>query len=181
MERAIKQGDRRLAIGLTAMALALGAALPAGASQHEGVIDATVTVADAPEACLLVEIDTLDFSTRALGQTAGSQNFQIDHCGSSPQDLYAIGTNASLSDGLTSWQLSDEFPLGSNEYALMARSPIFFEDESAWLSANAAKLITPTMRISAPYQLLLNMPPAGSDGAGQVASFQVIWIAVFSG
>lgn len=179
MERAIKQGDRRLAIGLTAMALALGAALPAGASQHEGVIDATVTVVDAPEACILLSTTALDFGELDFGDTTISSPYAVEKCAEAPQDLYVMGTDADL--GIASWQLADPTaaPLGVNEYALDAWSYAIGDDTI--LSASTANLLVSDMPESSSFDHRLLMPPIGSDGAGQVASFQIIWIAVLSG
>ncbi|MFP3881615.1 MAG: myxococcus cysteine-rich repeat containing protein [Actinomycetota bacterium] len=156
--------------------MSAAAAMPAVADE-QGVVNATVTVTAPAEACILVGVSSIDFGTLDFGDAAPGESYTIQKCAEASQDLFVQGTNATTTSGFA-WQLVDTLP-GVNEYRLEVFD-VAIGTESVFLSPDESRLVDAEMSDSLTVNHVLNMPAEGSDGAGETASFQIIWTAVLS-
>jgi len=165
------------------LALALGGVLAANAAPtlaaETGTVDAQVTVATP---CLVVSPPTVDFGTlpfsTQLSQGYSSQAVEIANCGSSAEQVYGRGTDATSAGG--TWALTadhDSCYSTVNEFNLKVRSPAGLNEY-----VGSSDLLLETVGaggIAAANELMLIMPCVGSDGIGEVMSFQAIFTATF--
>jgi photosystem II stability/assembly factor-like uncharacterized protein len=155
----------------------LAAALPAAAQEDGGTVTAEVTIAEADEACVLLSVATLDFGVLDFDDTAVSDPYTVSSCSTGSQQLFAAGTDATTAgaDPIV-WELVDDTgPPGLDRFAV----------DADLAGVGTASLITaPTLigtlgaNASADAGHQLVMPPAGSTGAGQTLSFDIVWTAV---
>lgn len=170
----------RLAAALL-LSLAMGALAVPAAADDEGVVDATVTVAEAAEACILLDGTNIDFGTLDFGDLVGVNGNGPSHglvsCSTAPQDLFVRGTDAASVEG-SLWSLTDT-PSGGgglpgvNEY---------FVGIPFWgLFSTEDKLVGPfPAGQQSTIFYALGMPAVGSAGAGETMNFRIIWTAVVS-
>jgi hypothetical protein len=177
---------RRRSVGIVAVVLAVGAALPAGASQHEGGVLATVTVGtgdpgDPDEACILLSTTELDFGTVNFGASAVGPAYEIDKCTEEAQDLWVLGSEIALTadhDLFFFWELTDETTTpGVNEFALTAYS--YAIDDSVLVDFWGKRLLS-DMPASSSFHHELFMPAIGSDGMGEVFEILIVWVGVLA-
>ena len=192
---------RRTAIGIGGLALAsayfvlsalpaIGASVlpPPGADTSTGSVSAKVTVA-AP--CLTVNPDSisfgsLGFSADDLNQTAGNATpfiHTVTSCAPSDQKLFVKGSDAFNESGTVKWTLRPANTCigtpNTNFYGLRA-------SENGALSGVYRDLQTTNLLVRAmtaseaiPMRALLWMPCAGSNGAGETMSMQIVYTATF--
>ena len=171
---------KRLGLGLAIAGLWATSAGPILAADN-GTVDAQVTVATP---CILVTPESVDFGTlpfsTAANLSAAPRAIEVTNCGSSAEQIFGRGTDAT-SDGQTIWALNgEEQPCfdGLNKYNLVARASDL--DPSVHLGTTDELVESVGGGATAEVdQLLLFMPCAGSDGIGQTVSFQAIFTATF--
>jgi alpha-tubulin suppressor-like RCC1 family protein len=151
-------------------------ATPASAS-----LTATVTVAEppeVPEACLLLSTATLDYGTLDLGASGTSPAYTVTSCSTAAQDLFSHATDAANADGSVTWALTAP-PRNEDEFSVDAN--LLDDTGSVWLTAAASPMGSLAAEAEADGRAhLLEMPPAGSQGAGETMSFDVVWTAVIA-
>jgi hypothetical protein len=177
---ATTQLRRRHVVVVAGLLAAASMAVPAAADGHGGTVPGTVTVAAAAEACLLVDATEVDFGTLEFGgsSTAPDEWYGVTSCSGATQDLLVAGTDATGDDG-AAWSLLPFLP-DTNAYYLrvyfvlqvgegfpLMTAPQQLETQ---LPANESGLVFHD----------LEMPTAGSDGAGQVMTFDIVWTAVLA-
>lgn len=180
---------RRLAALVLAMqAVVTTSAVPAFADGHQGTVTATVTVAEAPEACILLGVESIDFGVVGFGETQPMQSntYSISSCTDGSQDLLVRGTEATLSsDANTFWQLGETS--GINTFALSA--VVSDGDPNGQLNGPVSVLAdVNTLVVSGlsgqdvQADHTLTMPDVNSSAgtAGDQFSFQIIWTATLS-
>lgn len=169
---------------VTAVAVFSATSTPAFSADN-GTIDATVT--PATTACLTVNPSSHDFGAKPFMQPGGVASngdvlFTVTNCGTALQKLYGRGTDAHNAANSVTWTLQQGNPCGAgpNNYRLLLdHAP----EDAAWsgfavlLTKTDQQLLgggglpgTASIRINATVQ----MPCAGSGGAGQAMSFQYV-------
>jgi photosystem II stability/assembly factor-like uncharacterized protein len=167
----------RLWVATVATGSLLAGALPAVAQEDGGTLTAEVTIAEADEACLLLSVDTLDFGMLDFDDAASSDPYTVSSCSTGGQELYASGTDAT-GDGATpaGWSLgNDPDQRGVDQFAVDAALDGV---GTAWLATDPTLIGALAAGASAPAVHELVLPPAGSAGAGQTMSFDLLWTAV---
>lgn len=168
---------KRLALGLAIAGLWATSAGPILAADN-GTVDAQVTVATP---CVTINTPTIDFGTLPFSSEtlggSGQKVINYANCGDAAERIWAAGTNATGTSA--TWQLSNA--IGStcsvpvNNYRLLITDGAIAAvlstaaQELELLDAEANNFVTTT----------LDMPCLGSDGAGQVMSFQILITATF--
>jgi hypothetical protein len=171
-----------LACGLLATALLVP---PAVADEHVGTVTATVTVAEAAEACITVAVDSIDFGTLGLSATSEqTEPYAIDSCAAADQDILVAGTGAVSVDesSETTWALVEDVESEEdvNEYVVTFR-PEGFQGDAPRLTTEAQLAETlsgETDGFTVTHRLFT--PVEGSDGAGETMTFDIIWTAVLA-
>ena len=174
--RAIK----RLGLAITLAAVWAGPALPALAADS-GTVDAQVTVATP---CIIVSPPSLDYGTLPFS-TVGNQGYGaraivLTNCGSSQEQMFAHGTDATANN-TTIWtlQASEPCSAGLNEYFLRARDN---SNTGPFVALTTVDQVLETVGAgndALTNELQLVMPCVGSDGAGQAITFQAVFTATF--
>jgi len=170
---------RRAGLGLALVALWATSVTPILASDN-GTVDATVTVATP---CVTVSPSQLDFGTLPFSSLAfpGSANrpLQVHNCGSSGEQLFIRGTDATLA-GAAVWTLNAEAQPcygGLNEYTLIAGTGV--GTSTALTKVDQLAETVGADADAATNSLALYMPCAGSNGIGSTLAFQAIFTAAF--
>jgi hypothetical protein len=168
-----------LVAGLVAVALLVGASLPATAQQEGGTVIARVTVAD--QLCLLIDEgaldEGLDFGVLDFAGAATSEPYTLESCSTGPQELFGSGTDATSGGETTvSWTLID----GSGTRALdeFSVSAALDSGPAVWLSGGSVASVGTLGAAAiadASHELLT--PPVGSAGAGETFTFELTWTA----
>ena len=168
---------KRVGLGLALAGLWAMSASPMLAADN-GTVDAQVTVATP---CLIASPPSVDFGTVQFG-ASGSHAIQVTNCGYGSELVLARGTDAA-GDGGASWTLTnDTSPCGggSNNYRLqLSASTVPAGTPLALTTSNQSIGSVGSGSDSLVDTLRLVMPCAGSDGIGQVMSFQVMFTATF--
>lgn len=172
--------SQRAVITVLAAALWVASAAPLLAADN-GTVDAQVTVATP---CILVSPSTLDFGTLPF-TTLSNQGYapraiQIENCGTSQEQLFGRGTDATA-NAVTVWTLSDTEPCngGLNEYFLRARDNSNTGPFVALTTVDQPLEVVGSGNLALTNELQLVMPCAGSDGVGEVVTFQAVFTATF--
>lgn len=163
--------------GVTAIAAGASHSLAVGdvTTTSAGSLTATVTVAAPTEACLLLTASTLDFGTLDFGASATSPAYDLVSCSTEAQDLFAHASDATSEASL--WTLTAP-PRAEDQFSVDAAT---LEAAREWLTSDALPMGIIEAEATAPGQNhVLEMPPAGSSGAGETMSFDIIWTAVLS-
>lgn len=172
----------RFGLMLAAASLWAGAAAPIHAADN-GSVDAQVTVATP---CILVtppsvDFGTLPFSTQFTG-SGGVQSIHIENCGTSGEQLFGRGTDATRS-GTPVWSLAAVSPCSTtsnlNEYMLRAQDGDDLSTQVALTTTNQLLEQVAASATAATDRLALDMPCTGSDGIGDVITFEAIFTATF--
>jgi photosystem II stability/assembly factor-like uncharacterized protein len=167
---------RRPLVGSVAVVgLLLAGSVPA-VGQEGGSVPAQVTMEQAEEVCVLIGVAELDFGTLDFDASADSDQYTVESCSTADQELYAHATGAS-GDGVppAQWGLVDG--AGDRQIDEFAVDAELVEIGDSWLGAApvAVGMLPASASAQAGHQLV--MPPAGSAGAGQTFSFDIVWTA----
>jgi len=172
---------RRLAIGIALAMVWAGSALPALAAE-DGTVDAQVTVATP---CILAEPPSLDYGTLPFRSPTNpvqftNRNITLTNCGAGDERIFGRGTDATIG-GNPVWSLVPYSACagGLNEYSLRTvdnTNPLFPTSLSA---SNQQLDIVAAGNPSFVALLQLVMPCSGSDGVGQIVTFQAVFTATF--
>jgi hypothetical protein len=148
---------------------------------EDGAIDAQVTVATP---CIIVSPASLDYGTLPFSSAGnpgyGARAIQLQNCGSSAEQMFARGTDATIGDS-TVWALVNADPCtgAPNEYFLRARDN---SNTGPFVGLTTTNQVLETVGAgndALTNELQLVMPCVGSDGAGQIVTFQAIFTATF--
>lgn len=170
----------RLAVAVALATAWASSALPVLATDS-GAVDAQVTVATP---CIIVSPTTVDFGTlpftTPLAQGYAARSLQLENCGTSAEQLYVRGTDATLG-GNPVWSLvpSDPCSAGLNEYFLRARDNSNAGPFVGLTTTDQTLETVPAGSNALTNELQLVMPCTGSDGIGQTLTFQAIFTATF--
>jgi hypothetical protein len=173
---------RRFAIGVALATVWVGSALPALAAEN-GTVDAQVTVATP---CILVDPPSIDFGSLPFRSPTNpvisslSPLIQLTNCGAGPEQMFGRGTDATIG-GNPVWTLGPYGPCsgGLNEYSLRAVSDYDIAHPIALTTTDQVLDIAAGGNPFAVRRLDLVMPCTGSDGVGQIVTFQAIFTATF--
>jgi hypothetical protein len=171
---------RRFAIGVALATAWAGSALPALAADN-GAVDAQVTVATP---CIIVSPTALDYGTlpftTSANQGYGARLIQLQNCGTSQEQMYARGSNATIGAS-TVWTLVPADPCsgGLNEYFLRARDNSNTGPFVGLTTTNQVLESVGAGNNALTNELQLVMPCAGSNGVGQTVTFQAIFTSTF--
>jgi hypothetical protein len=169
----VKLSVRLLVAGVV---LALATSLPALA-QEAGTVTGEVTVQEAPEACILVSANHMDFGVLDFGQFELGPEYAVSSCASSEQHFLIRGTHAT--GPAATWFLQAP-PSDVNGYALDLHVSVDGGSLAYGWITTTNQLALPSIQPAAARRVdhALRMPTPGSDGAGTVMTFDVIWTAV---
>ena len=173
------------------LTLALAAAIAATASTAKALaasgatVNAKVTVA-AP--CLTVSPAALDFGTFRFPTSPtdvsggnASQQTILTNCGSGPESVFARATDAHSTTSAAAWQLIAISPwaqgAGPNMYNLALLE--FGRPFAFWLTTTDALWGTVAGSATSTISTSITMPRAGSDGAGETMTMQIVYTAAF--
>jgi len=170
---------RRFAIGVALATAWAGSAIPALAADN-GAVDAHVTVATP---CILVAPPSLDYGTLPFttptNQGYGARSIQLQNCGSSQEQLYARGTNATGTGATWALVPADPCSGGLNEYFLRARDNTNTGPFVALTTTNQVLETVGAGNAALTNELQLVMPCAGSNGIGVTMTFQATFTSSF--
>ena len=169
---------RTATLGLAAAGL-WGLAAAPGLAADNGTVDAQVTVATP---CIFIVTPWIDYGTvpfsTASGDSIAYQQVTHENCSEARERIWAAGTDAASVSA--TWELDNFGGSGAcaqplNTYGLRLLNTELLVD----LTETAVEIepLGPTASNWASAALL--MPCAGSDGAGQTMSFQIIFTATF--
>jgi photosystem II stability/assembly factor-like uncharacterized protein len=182
MSRCRSARTLRASVSVAMVGLLSVAGQPAVAQEppaDTGTITAEVTIAEAPdEVCVLLEVDALDLGVLDFGASATSAPYTVTSCSTGEQELLALASDAVTGEGGPSWTLVDGAgPRASDQFSVDAR---LRDIGTARLttSSRVVGTLAGEQAASATHELL--MPPAGSAGAGQTFTFDVVWTATLA-
>lgn len=164
-----------------ALTTALASSPITALAADSGTVDAQVTVATP---CIIVSPTAVDFGTLSFTTLAvqgySQRSIQLQNCGTSPEQVYVRGTDATLG-GSTVWSLvaADPCSGGLNEYFLRARDNSNTGPFVGLTTTDQALETVSAGSNALTNELQLVMPCTGSDGAGQTVTFQAIFTATF--
>jgi hypothetical protein len=173
---------RRLAATVATAVLAGGLASPTLAADSV-TVDAQVSLV-AP--CLTVSTTSVDFGPMLPEtETTSSLSFRpisYTNCSAASEQIYSHGTNATEGGGPAAWALSGanlQCPdFGLNRFRLF----LLTEAEGLGSTLTTVDQLVETVPAGADGvrdQLILRAPCQGSDGAGSIMSFSIIFTATF--
>ena len=156
----------------------------------EGSVEATVTVAEGPEACLLISTPSIDFEEAQLGDfRVPSDEYTVESCTEEDQELFIAGSDAESQDSDATWDLvgedvqdeTDRFGLR----LLIGTSTDFELDDAIDDQRRELGFATEATPVGiaegADAEVgggnLLYMPIEGSSGVGETMAFDVTWTA----
>ena len=173
-------------IALTAVVAALWAIPGATTFASQAGVNATVTVA-AP--CITVtpasvDFGTLGFSPDNAAPAAGYQSISYTNCGGASEQILGRGTDALGAGGSPTWTLDPKDGeicpgRGLNNYRLGVQSTLQPTLIVAFTTTDQAIETVAASATGAINRLYINMPCAGSSGAGNTMSFQAYFTATF--
>ena len=168
---------RRAGLGLALIALWATSASPILASDN-GTVDATVTVATPCISILTPTIDfgTLPFSAQDIDGT-GQYSVSYENCGATTERIWAAGTDATGTSA--TWNLIDYLTTACDQPLNTYRIQVARDSISANLTETAQALELLASSTGSYVGTTLFMPCSGSDGVGQVMSFQILFTATF--
>ena len=166
---------RILVCGLVAGVAAFGLSAVPALSADSGTLNMSVAVASP---CLTVSPEAGTFGPKTFSPSAESPSTTdldtrptVTNCSASSEPLFVRGTNA-VGAGAT-WTLADPQSIAVNRYALRSGSQALTVTDAPVASGAlaAGDVIRPVV--------VLYMPTAGSDGAGQTMSMSLTYTATF--
>lgn len=168
---------RRLGLGIALAAAWVGSATPLLAADN-GVVDAQVTVATP---CITLVTPTIDFGTLPFSAPGidgtGQGSVTYENCGESVERIWAAGTDATGTSA--TWNLIDYLTTACQQPLNTYRLALSGGAIATNLTLTAQELELLDAATSNWLNASLFMPCAGSDGVGQVMSFQILFTATF--
>jgi hypothetical protein len=127
------------------------------------------------EACLLLDTASIDFGTLDFGVTGtASPEYTVTSCSVAAQDLWVHGTDAANANGSAGWSLLPQMP-GVDEFAVTGNVPEFRSFVLTTAAQQLGEFASEQAHGGINHRLF--MPAAGSAGAGQTMSFDIVWTA----
>jgi hypothetical protein len=171
---------KRLVTGGLALQLAI-LAIPATAEEGEssGTITATVTMPAAPEACIVLDADELDFGTVPFGVSGPTVYYNVSSCSEASQEYLIRGTNARSRSSDATWQLDQE-RTGLNSFSIGAALDGDADSFTLLMVGNQVLAEHVPAGDSQGAWNSLYAPLTGSDGAGETFEFDIVWTALLT-